>query len=79
MPWARTDWMSERVKFIAAYLEHEARFRDTAHQTAMPGRPDQNGRHERMHSTLKAETARRHATRRRRRRPPYGHCAPDGS
>lgn len=24
----------------------------------MPGRPDQNGRHERMHSTLKAETAR---------------------
>jgi transposase InsO family protein len=23
----------------------------------MPGRPDQNGRHERMHSTLKAETA----------------------
>src|SRR4029079_4708559 len=23
-----------------------------------PGRPDQNGRHERMHSTLKAETAR---------------------
>src|SRR4029079_19455629 len=24
----------------------------------MPGRPDQNGRHERMHLTLKAETAR---------------------
>jgi transposase InsO family protein len=24
----------------------------------MPGRPDQNGRHERMHRTLKAETAR---------------------
>ena len=24
----------------------------------LPGRPDQNGRHERMHSTLKAETAR---------------------
>ena len=24
----------------------------------VPGRPDQNGRHERMHSTLKAETAR---------------------
>lgn len=23
MPWARTDWMSERVKFIAAYLHHE--------------------------------------------------------
>lgn len=26
-------------------------------QRIMPGRPDQNGRHERMHSTLKAETA----------------------
>ena len=26
MPWARTDWMSERVKFIAAYLGHEASF-----------------------------------------------------
>jgi hypothetical protein len=23
MPWARTDWMSERVKFVAAYLEFE--------------------------------------------------------
>ncbi|HEX6272748.1 MAG TPA: IS481 family transposase [Polyangiaceae bacterium] len=28
------------------------------HERIMPGRPDQNGRHERMHSTLKAETAR---------------------
>ena len=28
------------------------------HERFMPGRPDQNGRHERMHSTLKAETAR---------------------
>ena len=28
MPWARTDWMSERVKFIAAYLEYDACFRD---------------------------------------------------
>ena len=28
MPWARTDWMSERVKFIAAYLEHDASFSD---------------------------------------------------
>ena len=28
MPWARTDWMSERVKFIAAYLEHESPFSD---------------------------------------------------
>lgn len=28
MPWNRTDWMSERVKFIAAYLEYEARFTD---------------------------------------------------
>ena len=26
MPWARTDWMSERVKFVAAYLEYEASF-----------------------------------------------------
>src|SRR5260221_872495 len=24
MPWARTDWMDERVKFIAAYLESKA-------------------------------------------------------
>ena len=31
MPWARTDWMSERLKFIAAYLEHEARFTDLCH------------------------------------------------
>lgn len=31
MPWARTDWMSERVKFIAAYLEHEAVFADLCH------------------------------------------------
>ena len=28
MPWARTDWMSERVKFIAAYLEYDASFSD---------------------------------------------------
>lgn len=28
MPWNRTDWMSERVKFIAAYLEYEASFID---------------------------------------------------
>src|SRR5437867_11301643 len=28
MPWARTDWMSERVKFIAGYLEYEACFSD---------------------------------------------------
>jgi transposase InsO family protein len=27
-------------------------------ERSVPGRPDQNGRHERMHSTLKAETAR---------------------
>jgi transposase InsO family protein len=26
MPWARTDWMSERVKFIAACLQAEASF-----------------------------------------------------
>lgn len=31
MPWARTDWMSERVKFIAAYLEFEASFSDLCH------------------------------------------------
>ena len=29
-----------------------------AHQRITPGRPEQNGRHERMHRTLKAETAR---------------------
>lgn len=28
MPWARTDWMSERVRFIAAYLEKRAGFSD---------------------------------------------------
>ena len=28
MPWARTDWMSERLKFVAAYLEYEASFSD---------------------------------------------------
>ena len=28
MPWTRTDWMSERVKFIAADLEYEASFAD---------------------------------------------------
>jgi len=28
MPWARTDWMSERLKFVAAYLEYEAHFVD---------------------------------------------------
>jgi len=28
MPWNRTDRMSERMKFIAAYLEYEARFTD---------------------------------------------------
>src|SRR5215470_1330229 len=49
----------------------------------LPGRPDQNGRHERMHSTLKAETARpprasfraqRHAFERFRRE--YNHERP---
>ena len=29
-----------------------------AHQRIAPGRPEQNGRHERMHRTLKAETTR---------------------
>jgi transposase InsO family protein len=28
MPWARTDWMSERVKFVAAYLRREDSFTD---------------------------------------------------
>src|SRR5258708_40211032 len=28
MPWARTDWMSERLKFVAAYLEYDASFID---------------------------------------------------
>lgn len=28
MPWTRTDWMSERVKFIAAYLDCEESFTD---------------------------------------------------
>ena len=28
MPWNRTDWMAERVKFIAAFLEYEASFTD---------------------------------------------------
>jgi transposase InsO family protein len=28
MPWARTDWMSERVKFVAAYLRGEDTFTD---------------------------------------------------
>lgn len=31
MPWTRTDWMSERLKFIAAYLEYEASFTDLCH------------------------------------------------
>ena len=28
MPWTRTDWMSERVKFIAAYLKGSSSFSD---------------------------------------------------
>lgn len=28
MPWARTDHMSERVKFVAAYLEYDSNFSD---------------------------------------------------
>src|SRR5437899_3359474 len=28
MPWARTDWMSGRLKFIATYLEYEVSFTD---------------------------------------------------
>lgn len=28
MPWARTDWMSERLKFVATYLEYEVSFTD---------------------------------------------------
>jgi len=31
MPWARTDWMSERLKLIAAYLGYEASFSDLCH------------------------------------------------
>jgi transposase InsO family protein len=31
MPWNRTDWMSERVKFIAAYLGYDAIFADLCH------------------------------------------------
>lgn len=38
-----------RVWWIKLGIEHER---------IAPGRPDQNGRHERMHKTLKAETAR---------------------
>lgn len=36
------------------------------HERIEPGRPDQNGRHERMHRTLKAETANPPAANRRR-------------
>jgi len=28
MPWARTNWMSERVKFIAADFQYEGSFSD---------------------------------------------------
>ncbi len=31
MPWNKTNWMSERVKFLAAYLEYEASITDPCH------------------------------------------------
>ena len=31
MPWTRTDWMSERLKFVATYLEHEVSVTDLCH------------------------------------------------
>ena len=31
MPWARTDSMSERLKFVATYLEYEVCFSDLCH------------------------------------------------
>lgn len=31
MPWARTDWMSERLRFVATYLEYEVSFTDLCH------------------------------------------------
>jgi len=39
---------------------------DITHQRIQPGRPEQNGRHERMHRTLKAETTRPPAANHRR-------------
>lgn len=62
--------MNERVKSVAAMLEGSESFTELCErfgisrrlgirpERIMPGRPDQNGRHERMHLTHKAETAR---------------------
>lgn len=54
------------VPFVAPHTQHHGLSKlrvwwtklGIAHERISPGRPDQNGRHERMHKTLKAETAR---------------------
>ena len=40
MPWARTDWMSERVKFVAAFLEHEGHHLVREHVQGLRRRSD---------------------------------------
>jgi putative transposase len=58
--------MDERVKFIARMLDGEAMSRLSVWwlrhgidiERVKPGHPQQDGRHERMHLTLKLETTR---------------------
>jgi putative transposase len=62
MPWRETDPMNERLQFIAAYLSEVYSIwwikLGIRHQRIAPGRPEQNGAHEHMHRTLKAEATR---------------------
>ena len=70
MPWKECSVMDERLRFIARLLERES-MSDLCRQAGIsrktgykivnrykPGHPQQNGRHERMHLTLKKETTR---------------------
>jgi len=78
MPWARTDWMSERVKFVAAYLRGEDRFTDLCQDFGI-SRKILLSRHPRMAlpavSTI-GDVLKRHGLVRKRRRirrsSPYG-------
>lgn len=53
MPWKETRVVDQRLRFIAAVQEDpRGNF-----SRLEPGHPEQNGRHERMHRTLKEQTA----------------------
>jgi hypothetical protein len=71
MPWKESRIVDQRLQFLASYQKEEMSIADRVvlsklslgwmklgivHERIQAGRPQQNGRHERMHPTLKEDT-----------------------